>query len=152
MTRPFLPEQGFDYWTDPGTPSAGDNLTFAVGSDGFRGQLLGMRFTLTTSASVADRRMGLLVFRGNELLFASFAALVQPASQAWTYLIAPGNSESSVAVGGRVNMRLPFPIEFWSSGQTGTNEGWSFATAVENIDAADEITGALVYARMARSA
>lgn len=145
----FLGDMFRDRYVGVSDPAAGANLSYAVPAQ-YRVQLLAMKLTLTTSATVANRTLQVLFSvhlssAAATTFYVALSQVAQPASLAWTYYLAPGNPDDTAAVDLRLRQRLPYPLEMW--GDTSANVGWKITTDVDAMAAGDQISDVVFHFR-----
>lgn len=86
---PFMGERHDLVNVEPGNPGAGNLLTWDVPANAVI-QVISLKVTLTTNAVVTDRLVKVYVSDGGVVIPSTPAAIVQPASQTWTYFFTIG--------------------------------------------------------------
>lgn len=134
----FLSEIFLEQAVTIANPGAGNEVSYPGYGDGWRARVMHMGFTLTTSATVADRRVQVVIRRGTRDFIVSVAEVVQTASLAVRYTVTPGGVASTAIIDNRILMRWPYPPEVWSDATV--NVGYTFLTDTVNLQAGDAFT------------
>lgn len=141
----FLGEVFYERHEGVTAPGAGNEIEEGLGNrPGFRLQLMGYSFRLTTDATVADRRVQVVIRNldaGPSII--SQAQVVQTAGLAVDYFVGPGYVASTSIIDNRVLMRLPFPPLTYA--EFAATEGWTLETDTVNLQAGDAYTNIEYY-------
>jgi len=110
-------------------PAAGSEISETVPTNA-RWRVASFRFSLTTSATVADRYVQLVVDDGTTpIRWGDFSPSPQGASATWTYQASPGGVEHTVRVG-VVRIALPDNLVL--------PQGWRIRTSTANLQTDDD--------------
>lgn len=132
----FRPPFGWPQIELVGDPGAGLNFVYTVGT-GLIVQPMGIRFTLTTDATVADR-VATLRYQHQAFIVADMPPNAsQPASQAYVYTFAPGLMLHTAVPSLEFNTATAHPI--WLI------PGDTIRSSILGIQVGDAITGIRLY-------
>jgi hypothetical protein len=127
--------QGFMRQIDGDNPAAGSNILEPV-AENARWRLVGLEVSFVTDANAANRRFILQARRGGTVLFATAAAVVQPASTTFRYSVGHWGADSG-NLDGRVAVNWPDHAILSSDDE--------LFTAVANLQAGDDFGAPSLY-------
>jgi hypothetical protein len=119
-------------------PAAGANISETVPT-GARWRVLACRFTLVTSATVANRVVGIDLDDGTTSFYSMAARNLQAASQTFTYTVGTGFAYDISAPDNRFGIPIPDGVELGA--------GYRFRTTVFNIQAGDQLSAPQLLVR-----
>jgi hypothetical protein len=115
-------------------PAAGANFNLTVPANA-KWNVLGLQFTFTTSAAVANRVMTVTFDDGLNTFTSLVQSTVQPASNVWVYSYAPGLQNQTVVNNTLMNA-MPMPTKLLG--------GYRIRSNVLALQAGDQFTAAIV--------
>jgi hypothetical protein len=117
-------------------PAAGANVTYTLDAN-IKVQITGFRFTLTTDANAADRRVMIYGYIAAAIHYLTTASVIQTASLTRTYNfhvgLAPLDAGADTA-----QIFCPLPDNFFLMG------GNSVRSMINNLQATDQISGTVI--------